>query len=130
MPPRRNCGNCVARVLSLASWTSTTNSSSSCVRLPPGPGCCCPDATAALDYDIAAEVLDNLDADIDPEDLEDADPFEEGDLGLLSDVGLSEAVLGVILDESDLYADEQLGRIAREMGFAEQLSAVIDRLGR
>ena len=88
------------------------------------------DATAALDYDIAAEVLDNLDADIDPEDLEDVDPFEEGDLGLLSDVGLSESVLGVILDESDLYADEQLGRIAREMGFAEQLSAVIDRLGR
>jgi hypothetical protein len=88
------------------------------------------DATAALDYDIAAEVLDNLDADIDPEDLEDADPFEEGDLGLLSDVGLPEAVLGVILDETDLYADEQLGRIAREMGFAEELSAVLERLGR
>src|ERR1700760_2525497 len=88
------------------------------------------DATAALDYDIAAEVLDNLDADINPEDLEDADPFEEGDLGLLSDVGLPEAVLGVILDETDLYADEQLGRIAREMGFAEELSAVLDRLGR
>ena len=88
------------------------------------------DATAALDYDIAAEVLDNLDADIDPDDLEDADPFEEGDLGLLSDVGLPEAVLSVILDETDLYADEQLGRIAREMGFAEELSAVIDRLGR
>ncbi|WP_061557548.1 tRNA adenosine deaminase-associated protein [Mycobacterium simiae] len=88
------------------------------------------DATAALDYDIAAEVLDSLDADIDPEDLEDSEPFEEGDLGLLSDIGLPEAVLGVILDESDLYADEQLGRIAREMGFADQLSAVIDRLGR
>ncbi|UQX11165.1 tRNA adenosine deaminase-associated protein [Candidatus Mycobacterium methanotrophicum] len=88
------------------------------------------DATAALDYDIAAEVLDNLDADIGPEDLEDADPFEEGDLGLLSDVGLPEAVLGVILDESDLYADEQLGRIAREMGFAEELAAVLERLGR
>jgi putative tRNA adenosine deaminase-associated protein len=88
------------------------------------------DATAALDYDIAAEVLDNLDADIDPEDLEDAEPFEEGDLGLLSDVGLPEAVLGVILDESDLYADEQLGRIAREMGFAEELSTVLERLGR
>ena len=88
------------------------------------------DATAALDYDIAAEVLDNLDADIDPDDPEDADPFEEGDLGLLSDVGLPEAVLGVILDETDLYADEQLGRIAREMGFAEELSSVLDRLGR
>jgi len=88
------------------------------------------DATAALDYDIAAEVLEQLDADIGPEDLEDADPFEEGDLGLLADIGLPEAVLGVIVDETDLYADEQLGRIAREMGFADELSAVIDRLGR
>ena len=88
------------------------------------------DATAALDYDIAAEVLEKLDNDISPEELEEADPFEEGDLGLLADIGLPEAVLGVILDESDLYADEQLGRIAREMGFADELSAVLDRLGR
>src|SRR6478735_812702 len=50
------------------------------------------DATAALDYDIAAEVLDNLDADIDD--------------------------------------DEQIGRIAREMGFADELSAVLDKLNR
>ena len=88
------------------------------------------DATAALDYDIAAEVLEKLDADIEPDDLDDADPFEEGDLGLLSDVGLPDAVLGVIISEYDLYADEQLGRIAREMGFAEELSAVLDRLDR
>ncbi len=75
------------------------------------------DATAALDYDIAAEVLEKLDADIEDDDLDGADPFEEGDLGLLSDIGLPEAVLGVICDESDdLYADEQVGRIAREMG--------------
>lgn len=88
------------------------------------------DATAALDYDIADEVLDKLDADIDAEDLEDADPFEEGDLGLLADIGLPEAVLGVILDQTDLDIDEQLNRIAQEMGFAEELSAVLDRLGR
>jgi putative tRNA adenosine deaminase-associated protein len=88
------------------------------------------DATAALDYDLADEVLDELDADIDAEDLEDADPFEEGDLGLLSDIGLPEAVLGVILDETDLEIDEQLRRIADEMGFAEELSAVLDQLGR
>lgn len=88
------------------------------------------DATAALDYDIAAEVLDNLDADIDDEDLEDADPFDEGDLAVLSDIGLHEDVLGVILSETDLYADEQIGRIAREMGFADELSAVLDKLNR
>jgi putative tRNA adenosine deaminase-associated protein len=88
------------------------------------------DATAALDYDIAAEVLEKLDADIEPDDLDDVDPFEEGDLAVLADIGLPEAVLSVILDETDLYADEQLGRIAREMGFADQLSAVLDRLNR
>ena len=88
------------------------------------------DATAALDYDIAAEALEKLDADIAPEDLEDSEPFEEGDLGVLADVGLPNAVLSVILDETDLYADEQLGRIAREMGFAEEFAAVLDRLDR
>ena len=88
------------------------------------------DATAALDYDIAAEALEKLDADIAPEDLEDSDPFEEGDLGVLADLGLPDAVLSVILSETDLYADEQIGRIAREMGFAEELSAVLDRLER
>ncbi|MGE2731848.1 tRNA adenosine deaminase-associated protein [Mycolicibacterium vaccae] len=88
------------------------------------------DATAALDYDIAAEVLERLDADIDDEELDDSDPFEEGDLAVLSDVGLPEPVLSVILAETDLYADEQVGRIAREMGFADELSAVLDRMGR
>lgn len=88
------------------------------------------DATAALDYDIADEVLDKLDSDIDAEDLEDAEPFEEGDLGLLSDVGLPAAVLGVILDESDLNVmgvSEQLHRIAAEMGFDDELSAALQR---
>ena len=51
-------------------------------------------------------------------------------LGVLADMGLPDAVLSVILAETDLYADEQLGRIAREMGFAEELSAVLDRLER
>ena len=88
------------------------------------------DATAALDYDIAAEAMEKLAADIAAEELEESDPFEQGDVGVLADVGLPEAVLSVILDETDLYADEQLGRIAREMGFAEELSAVLDRLDR
>lgn len=87
------------------------------------------DATAAADYDIAREVLEKLDADVDPDDLEDEDPFEEGDLGVLSDVGLSEAVLSIILSEDD-YADEQLSRIAQEMGFGDEMSAVLDKLDR
>jgi putative tRNA adenosine deaminase-associated protein len=91
------------------------------------------DATMAIDYDIAADVLDELNVpvpDIDPEDLEDIDPWEEGDLALLADVGLPEAVLGVILNETDLYPDEQLGMIAQRMGFADELSAVLDKIDR
>jgi putative tRNA adenosine deaminase-associated protein len=87
------------------------------------------DATAALDYDIAQEVLEKLDADISLDDLEDEDPFEEGDLGVLSDVGLAEGVLSIILDTDD-YADEQLVRIAQEMGFGDELTAVLDKLDR
>ncbi|BDX29826.1 tRNA adenosine deaminase [Mycobacterium antarcticum] len=87
------------------------------------------DATAAVDYDIARQVLERLDADIDPDDLEDEDPFEEGDLGVLSDIGLSEGVLSIILSEDD-YADEQLSRIAQEMGFGDEMSALLDKLDR
>lgn len=88
------------------------------------------DATAALDYDIAAEALEVLDADLEESELEDAEPFDEGDLGLLADVGLPDAVLGVILDATDLYADEQLAMIAARMGFADELAAVVTRAGR
>ena len=88
------------------------------------------DATAALDYDIADEVLKVLDADLDQSELEESDPFEEGDVGLLADVGLPDGVLSVILGEIDLYADEQLEMIADRMGFADELSAVLKRLGR
>lgn len=85
------------------------------------------DATAALDYDIAADVLEKLEVEVSLDELEEQDPFEEGDLGVLSDLGLPEAVLGVILAD-DEYADEQLSRIAQEMGFADELSAVLDKL--
>ncbi|MBJ8346166.1 tRNA adenosine deaminase-associated protein [Antrihabitans sp. YC2-6] len=91
------------------------------------------DATAAIDYDIAAEVLDAINVeipDIDPDELDDVEPWEEGDLGVLADLGLPEPVLAVIVAETDLYPDEQLGMIAARLGFANELSAVLDKLPR
>ncbi|MFE3441916.1 tRNA adenosine deaminase-associated protein [Nocardia sp. NPDC059180] len=91
------------------------------------------DATAAIDYDIAADVLEALNVeipDIDPDELDDVDPWEEGDLGVLADLGLPEPVFSVILAETDLYPDEQLGMIAQRLGFANELSAVLDKLPR
>ncbi|MBF6328516.1 tRNA adenosine deaminase-associated protein [Nocardia transvalensis] len=91
------------------------------------------DATAAIDYEIAAEVLEALNVeipDIDPDELDDIEPWEEGDLGVLADLGLPEPVLSVILAETDLYPDEQLGMIAQRLGFANEFSAVLDKLPR
>lgn len=91
------------------------------------------DATAAIDYDIASDVLDALNVevpDINPDELDDIEPWAEGDLGLLSDLGLPEPVLGVIVAETDLYPDEQLGMIAARLGFASELGGALDALPR
>jgi putative tRNA adenosine deaminase-associated protein len=91
------------------------------------------DATAAIDYDIAADVLEALNVeipDIEPDELDDVEPWEEGDLGVLADLGLPEPVLSVIIAETDLYPDEQLAMIAQRLGFANELSAVLDKLPR
>lgn len=91
------------------------------------------DATAAIDYDIAAEILEAINVeipDIDPDELDDVEPWEEGDLGVLADLGLPEPVLSVIVAETDLYPDEQLGMIAARLGFANELAAVLDKLPR
>ncbi|MFT4087355.1 MAG: tRNA adenosine deaminase-associated protein [Gordonia sp. (in: high G+C Gram-positive bacteria)] len=90
------------------------------------------DATAALDYDIAADVLDRLHVeipDLDDDELDEVDPWEEGDLAVLADLGLPDAVMSIIVGDADLYADEQLGMIAARLGFAEELAEVLDDLG-
>ena len=87
------------------------------------------DATAALDYDIAAQALDVVGVeilDLDPDSLDDVEPWAEGDLALLADVGMPAPVLGVILDDSDLYPDEQLTMIAERCGFADELARAVD----
>ncbi|GAA4663278.1 tRNA adenosine deaminase-associated protein [Gordonia humi] len=90
------------------------------------------DATAAVDYDVAVDVLDALNIevpDLDPDEIDDVDPWEEGDLAVLADLGLPDAVMSVIVGDTDLYADEQIGMIAARLGFADELSAVLDKIG-
>ncbi|WP_207841671.1 tRNA adenosine deaminase-associated protein [Williamsia soli] len=89
------------------------------------------DATAAIDYDIAADVLEALNVDIpdiDPDELDDVEPWAEGDFSVLSDLGLQEAVMSVIVGDTDLYADEQIGMIAARLGFADELSKTLEKL--
>jgi putative tRNA adenosine deaminase-associated protein len=96
--------------------------------IPGGATLLLSDATAGLDYDIAADVLDLLQVQI-PEDEEiDDDPWPEGDLSLLADLGVPEQEMQLIVDDEDLYPDEQLARIAQRCGFGDAFAAVLEKV--
>lgn len=87
------------------------------------------DATAAVEDDFAAAAMDEINADIpdlDADELEDVDPWAEGDFAILADLGLSEEALGVICDDGELWASEQLVRIAEDLGFLDEFIDAAD----
>jgi putative tRNA adenosine deaminase-associated protein len=85
------------------------------------------DAVAALDYDVAADVLDLLRVELPPEEeAVDAPPWPEGDLAILADLGLPPDELEVLAGEIELYPDEQLASIGRRCGFGDALAEVVD----
>lgn len=83
------------------------------------------DVMAALDYEIAAEVLELLDIENPEED--DADE-PAGDLNLLEDLGIDAMELQAICDDPEMYPDEQLEAIARRVGCGDEFLRVVDNL--
>lgn len=85
------------------------------------------DVTASLDYDLAHDMLDELDVDTpSEEEAEESDePWPEGDFDVLEDLGAGEQILSVIFDDEYLYASEQILRVAEELGFAEDLAELV-----
>ncbi|MEY3890922.1 MAG: hypothetical protein RLY62_1104, partial [Actinomycetota bacterium] len=81
------------------------------------------DITYALDYEVAAELVEVLDLEY-PEEEDESQPG--GDIDLLSDLGVGEMELLAILDDTELYPDEQLEAIANRLGFGEQFNQVIE----
>jgi putative tRNA adenosine deaminase-associated protein len=94
--------------------------------VPGGVSLLLSDAAAALDYDIAADVLDLLR--VDPPDEEDEELWPEGDLAVLSDLGMPKHEMQIIVDEVDLYPDEQLQMIAQRCGFADEFTKLLDTI--
>ncbi len=87
------------------------------------------DAVAALDYDVAADVLDLLRVDLpSEEDALDAPPWPEGDLSIVADFGLPADELEVLAAEVELYPDEQLAAISRRCGFADALAELVSEV--
>lgn len=83
------------------------------------------DVTAALDWPIADEAAEMLGVDVD--DLDDIDDIEPaGDLTLLADFGLTVADIDLLCADPELYPDEQIGSIAARVGFAQELTSLLD----
>ncbi|MFM9151027.1 MAG: tRNA adenosine deaminase-associated protein [Candidatus Planktophila sp.] len=81
------------------------------------------DITCAIDYDIAAELLEICDLDS-PED--DEEPFPAGDLDIISDLGVHRMELSTLCDDADLFPDEQLEAIASRLGFGEDFAQLLE----
>jgi putative tRNA adenosine deaminase-associated protein len=95
--------------------------------VPGGASILVSDATAALDYDLAADALDVLHIAAPEEDEVDDEPWPEGDLSLLADLGLPEQEMQLIVGETELYPDEQLALIAQRCGFGDQFAALVEK---
>ena len=67
----------------------------------------------------ALEVLDRLLR------TPDADPQPAGDLGIVSDLGMSADDLGILCDDDDLYPDEILSDLAARLGFGEAFDLLV-----
>jgi putative tRNA adenosine deaminase-associated protein len=71
------------------------------------------DATAATDWTLARSAVDHIGVHIDDED----DQAPAGDLGIIADMGMSAADMGMLLDDFDLYPEEILSDVADNAGF-------------
>ena len=88
------------------------------------------DATMGVDDDFAAEILDQAGIDIPdiyPDELDNVDGWADGDFAILEDVGLSEQVLAVLIDDTSADPSTIIDSIADELGFADELDRVIRR---
>jgi len=74
------------------------------------------DVTAAEQWELAQSVIDFLGL---PPPEDDDVEVPAGDLGLLADLGMHAIDMGALLDQVDLYPDDMLSDIARQLGFGE-----------
>lgn len=81
------------------------------------------DATAAPDWSLARSAVDHLGVHVEV-DEEEQEPA--GDLAILSDMGLSAADMGELLDDLDLYPEDVLSEIATQLGFGDEFDDYTD----
>lgn len=80
------------------------------------------DATYALDYEVAEEILEIADLPM-PED--DDESFPVGHLDIFSDLGMNHMEIEAICADKELFPDEQLEAIASRLGFGNQFAELL-----
>jgi len=80
------------------------------------------DVTAATEWDIAEQVLEQLDLP-EPEDDDESQPV--GDLGMFADFGVDAREVTLLLDDLDLSPEAMLADIAGRLGFREDLARAV-----
>ncbi len=81
------------------------------------------DSVAVLDWSLAEEAAELAGIIWEEDDLEEFVPI--GDMELVADLGLGSEELAFLVDESDLYPDDQVKAIAKAMGFGDQVAAAL-----
>lgn len=87
------------------------------------------DGSAAEDWPIAEDVLDELDVPL-PEDDDDDESAPVGDLDIFADLGLRAFDLAALCQDLDLYPDEALSSIAARLGFGPVFENILDTAAR
>jgi putative tRNA adenosine deaminase-associated protein len=83
------------------------------------------DLTAAVDYDLARQVLEALDIPV-PGDDELDQVLPVGDMSIFADLGLDEMELGAMSADLDLYPEDAVAGIADRLGFGAAVDLALD----
>lgn len=85
------------------------------------------DLYAAEEWPIGTDALDRLG--IPSPDDDDSDDLQPaGDLRIVEDFGVGPVDIELLLDDEDMWPDEQLASIAARVGFGEQFDAALEQL--
>jgi len=89
---------------------------------------CMSDATAAEDFDLAAEIVDLVGGPLADEVGED-EPAVAGDVTLLRDLGLDARELQMLCEDEDLFPDDILSAVAERLNFSDVFEQARDESG-
>ena len=85
------------------------------------------DIYAAEEWPIGLDALERLGVPS-PEDDESDDPQPAGDLRIVEDFGVGPVDVELLLDDEELWPDEQLATIAARLGFGDHFDASLEQL--